>query len=76
MFQLFFHSLSNKTGLEPVEVVHYFGEWVEGASKQTDRTDGWVQSTFGCKAEQRSRQTDRTGSLKNLPNEGFFLGVF
>ena len=37
----------------PVELVHYFGEWVEGPSKRTDRTDGgWVQSTFGAKAEQ------------------------
>ena len=36
-----------------MELVHYFGGWVEGASKQTDRTDGgWVQSTFGAKAEQ------------------------
>ena len=35
--------LINKTGLQPlsrpVELVHYFGGWVEGASKQTDRTD-------------------------------------
>ena len=34
----------NKTGLQPVprpvELVHYFGGWVEGTSKQTDRTDG------------------------------------
>ena len=48
---------SNKTGLQPVsrpvKLVHYFGGWVEGPSKQTDRTDGgWVQSTFGAKAEQ------------------------
>ena len=36
-----------------MELVHYFGVWVEGASKQTDRTDGgWVQSTFGAKAEE------------------------
>ena len=47
----------NKTGLQPVsrpvELVHYFGGWVEGPSKQTDRTGGgWVQSTFGAKAEQ------------------------
>ena len=29
------------------------GGWVEGPSKQTERTDcGWVQSTFGAKAEQ------------------------
>ena len=36
-----------------MELVHYFGGWVEGPSKQTDRTDGvWVQSTFGAKAEQ------------------------
>ena len=47
----------NKTGLQPasrpVERVHYFGGWVEGSSKQTDRTDGgWVQSTYGGKAEQ------------------------
>ena len=38
----------NKTGLQPVsrpvECVHYFGGWIEGPSKQTDRTDGgWVQ---------------------------------
>ena len=48
----------NKTGLQPVsrpvELVHYFGGWVEGPSKQTDRTDGgWVQSTFGAKASRR-----------------------
>ena len=47
----------NKTGLQPtsrpVELVHYFGGLVEGPSKQTDRTDGgWVQITFGAKAEQ------------------------
>ena len=33
--------IENKTGLQPasrpVERVHYFGEWVEGPSKQTDR---------------------------------------
>ena len=34
-------------------MVHYFGGWVEGASNNTDRTNGgWVQSTFGAKAEQ------------------------
>ena len=34
-----------------MEQVHYFGGWVEGASKQTGRTDGgWVQSTFSAKA--------------------------
>ena len=28
----------------------YFGGWVEGPSKQADRTDGgWVQSTMGAK---------------------------
>ena len=47
----------NKTGLQPVsrpvELVHYFGGWVECPSKQRDRTDGGlVQSTFGAKAEQ------------------------
>ena len=36
-----------------MELVHYFGGWIEGQSKQTDRTDGgWVQTTFGAKAEQ------------------------
>ena len=36
-----------------MELVHYFGGWVEGPSKQTDRADGgWVQCTFGAKAEQ------------------------
>ena len=36
-----------------MKLVHCFGGWVEGASKQTDRTDGeWVNSTFGTKAEQ------------------------
>ena len=36
-----------------MELVHYFGGWVEGPRKQTDRTYGvWVQSTFGVKAEQ------------------------
>ena len=53
-----FSIISNKTGLQPVsrpvELVNYFGGWVEGPSKQTDRTDGeWVQSTFGAKAEQK-----------------------
>ena len=37
----------NKTGLQPVsrpvELVNYFRGWVDG---------GWVQSTFGAKAEQ------------------------
>ena len=47
----------NKKGFQPVsrpvELVHYFGRWVEGQSKQTDRTDGACeQSTFGAKAEQ------------------------
>ena len=47
----------NKTGLQPVsrpvELIHYFGGWVEGPSKQTDRTDGgWVQSSLGAKPEQ------------------------
>ena len=38
----------------PVELVHYFGGWVEGPNKQTDRTDGgWVQCNFGAKAEQK-----------------------
>ena len=51
------HFIMNKTGLQPVsrpvELVHYFGGWVEGPSKQTDRTDGgWVHKTFGAKAEQ------------------------
>ena len=54
---LFCAACINKTGLQPVlrpvELVHYFGGWVKGPSKQTDRTDGgWVQSTFGAKAEQ------------------------
>ena len=36
-----------------MELVLYFGGWVEGPNKLTDRTDGgWVQSTFGAKAEQ------------------------
>ena len=53
--------LTNKTGLQPVsrpvELVYYFRGWVEVASKQTDRTDGgWVQSTFGAKAEQIGQQ--------------------
>ena len=35
----------------PVELVHYFGGWVEVPSKQTYKTDGgWVQSTFSAKA--------------------------
>ena len=55
-FKIFYFKV-NKTGLQtvsrPVELVHYFGGWVEVANKQTDRTDdGWVQSTFGAKAEQ------------------------
>ena len=50
-------SIINKTGLQPVsrpvELVDYFRGWVEGASKQTDRTDaGGVQSTFVAKTEQ------------------------
>ena len=36
-------TIINKTGLQPVsrpvELVHYFGGWVEGPSKQTDRQD-------------------------------------
>ena len=49
-------TIKNKTGLQqvsrPVELVHYFGGWEEGPSKQTDRTDGGrLQSTFGVKAE-------------------------
>ena len=61
----------NKTGLQhvsrPVELVHYVGGWVEGASKQRDLTNGgWVQSIFGAKAEQINRQTDKTGNLKKL----------
>ena len=36
-----------------MELVHCFGGWVEYLSKQRDRTDGgFVQSTFGAKAEQ------------------------
>ena len=55
-------SYSNKTGLQPVsrpvELVHYFGGWVEGPRKQTDRTDGgWVQSIFGAKTEQINLST-------------------
>ena len=38
------YCIINKTGLQPVsrpvELVDYFGGWVEGQSKQTDRTDG------------------------------------
>ena len=38
-----FSIISNKTGLQPVsrpvELVHYFGGWVEGPSKQTDRQE-------------------------------------
>ena len=52
--QIFNKNMNNKTGLEPVsrpvELVYYFGRWVEGPSKQTGRTDGgWVQSTFGAR---------------------------
>ena len=70
----------NKTCLQPVsrpvELVHYCEGWVEGASKQTDRTDGgWVQSTFGAKAEQINRQTDRTGRLKNLAKSDVYQRV-
>ena len=37
-----------------MELVLYFGGWVEGPRKQTNGTDGgWVQSTFGAKAEQK-----------------------
>ena len=52
----------NKTGLQPVsrplELVHYFGGWVEGpANRQTGLMVGGckvplVPSTFGAKAEQ------------------------
>ena len=57
LFNIICGTISNKTGLQPVsrpvELVHYFGGWVEGPSKQTDRTDGgWVHKTFGAKAEQ------------------------
>ena len=45
-------------------------------SKQTDRTDGgWVQSTFGAKAEQTDRQTDRTGGLENLPKSDVYQSL-
>ena len=44
-----------------MELVHYFGGWVEGPSKQTDGTDGgWVQSTFGAE--------DLDKSIKGLKN--------
>ena len=54
----------NKTGLQPVsrpvELVHYFGGWVEGASKRTDRTDGGLaQSTFGAKAANKTGGASR-----------------
>ena len=57
VLQFYADRIFNKTGLQPVsrpmELVHYFGGWVEGASKQTDMTDGgWVQSTFGAKTVQ------------------------
>ena len=56
-------SRQNKAGLQPVsiavELVNYFGGWIEGASKQTDRAvGGWVQSTFGAKAEQIKNMLD------------------
>ena len=58
---------TNKTGLQPVsrplELVNYFEGWVKGPSKQTDRTDdGWMQSTFGAKAENTAPQN----TCKNL----------
>ena len=64
----------NKTGLQPVsrpmEMVHYFGGWIEVASKQTDRTNGgWVQSNFGAKAEQiklNGRFVGKTSLMKNF----------
>ena len=68
---LLFKSL-NKTGLQPVsrpvELVYYFGGWVEGPSKQTGRTDGgWVQSTIGAKAEQIK------SVINNLPRCSYYL---
>ena len=53
----------------PVELVHYFGKWVEGPSKQTDRTDGgWGQSTFGAKAEKLGHKiSTRFGQINQIP---------
>ena len=49
-----------------MDLVHYFGGWVEGPSKQTDRTDGgWVQSTFGAKAEQIIKNLRKTAGKFN-----------
>ena len=56
-----------------MELVHYFGGWVECPSKQKDRTDGGlVQSTFGAKAEQIELSALRAAIhlLKPLPPDG------
>ena len=53
-----------------MELVHYFGGWLEGPSKQTDRTDGgWVQSTFGARylwCQGRANKTGGTDQKKFL----------
>ena len=71
-----FLSLRNKTGLQtvsrPVEQVHYFGGWVEGAKslwcqgfadRQPYRTGGGSRcmkvGTKVCKIQQTDIQTDR-----------------
>ena len=55
----------NKTGLQPVsrpvELVHFFGGWVEGASKQTDMS--WADRKV-CKIQ----QTDKTGGASRCYN--------
>ena len=59
----------------PVEQVHYFGEWVEVPSKQTDRTvGGWVQTTFSAKAEQIRRNVLRFRGKLNVKLNGRFVG--
>ena len=53
-------SQSKQPVSRPVELVHYFAGWVEGASKRTDRTDcGCAQSTFGAKAANKTGGASR-----------------
>ena len=59
-----------------MELINYFGGWLEGPSKQTDRTDGeWVQSNFGAKAEQflvgKNVHFDQCSFKMNVCNKKF-----
>ena len=63
--------IENKTGLQPasrpVERVHYFGGWVEGPSKQTDRN-----RTGG--ALRRQKKNPQTPVILSVKLNGRFVG--